>query len=55
VTRRPAEDVYAEVQAAEKAASSASEEARRVLREQRAGQLKEQWDQVKETAKRNLR
>lgn len=50
-TRRAAEDVYAEVHAADEAANSASEEARRVLRTQRAGDIKERWERFKETAK----
>jgi hypothetical protein len=54
VTRRAAEDVYAEVQAAEDATSSASEEARRVLRAQRSGQVREQWGRFKESAQSKL-
>jgi hypothetical protein len=54
VTRRSAAEVYAEVQAAEKAASSATAEARRVLREQRADQLKEGWERFRERAKSKL-
>jgi hypothetical protein len=54
VTRRAAEDVYAEVRAADEAASSASDEARRVLREQRAAGVKERLERFKDTAKSKL-
>jgi hypothetical protein len=54
VTRRPAEDVYAEVQAADKAATSASEEARRVLRAHRSDEIKERWAHFKAKAESKL-
>lgn len=54
VTRRSAEEVYAEVQGAETATGSATAEARRVLREQRASALKERLERFKETAKSKL-
>jgi hypothetical protein len=52
VTRRPAEEVLAELEAAEQAARASEKEARRLMREakkaDRAGrreQSKEQWDE----------
>jgi hypothetical protein len=48
-TRRAAHDVYAEVQATDKAASA--EEAQRTLREQRSEERKAQWERFKETVK----
>jgi hypothetical protein len=50
VTRRPAREVYAEIQAAEEAENRAEEEARRVLREQR----REQMERFKGTVKAKL-
>jgi hypothetical protein len=49
VTRRAAQDVYAELQAAQEAETTASEEARRVLREQRREERKDRWKRFKET------
>jgi hypothetical protein len=49
VTRRAAGDVYAELQAAHEAENTASEEARRVLREQRREEREDQWKRFKET------
>jgi hypothetical protein len=48
-TRRDAHDVYAEVQAADKAASA--EEAQRMLRGQRREERKAKWERFKEAAK----
>jgi hypothetical protein len=52
VTRRAAQDVYAELQAAQEAETTASEEARRVLREQRREERKDRWKRFKETVER---
>jgi hypothetical protein len=49
VTRRAAQDVYAELQAAQEAETTASDEARRVLREQRREERKDRWKRFKET------
>jgi len=49
VTRRAAQDVYAELQAAHEAESTASDEARRVLREQRREEREDQWKRFRET------
>jgi uncharacterized membrane protein len=51
VTRRPAADVYAEIQAAKDAQDAADAEARRVLREQRRAEHKEKWEQFKNKVK----
>jgi uncharacterized membrane protein len=51
VTRRPAADVYAEIQAAEAAQEAADAEARRVLREQRRTERKDKWEQFKNKVK----
>jgi uncharacterized membrane protein len=51
VTRRSAEDVYAEIQAAEAAQDAADAEARRVLREQRRAERKDKWEQFKNKVK----
>jgi hypothetical protein len=53
-TERPAEDVYAEVRAAEQAAEAADEEARRVLRAQRREDRRADWERFKETMKSKL-
>lgn len=51
VTRRPAADVYAEIQAAKAAQDAADAEARRVLREQRRTERKDKWEQFKNKVK----
>jgi uncharacterized membrane protein len=48
VIRRPAEDVYAEIQGAKEAQYAADAEARRVLRGQRRAEHKEKWEQFKD-------
>ena len=53
-TQRPAEDVYAEVGAAEQAMEAADEEARRVLRAQRREDRRADWVRFKETMKSKL-
>lgn len=53
-TQRPAEDVYAELRAADQAAEAADEEARRVLRTQRREDRKADWQRFKETMKNKL-
>jgi uncharacterized membrane protein len=47
VTRRPAADVYDEIQSAKAAQDAANAEARRVLREQRGAEHKDKWEQFK--------
>jgi hypothetical protein len=54
VTQRPAYDVYAELQAADAAEERAAQEARRVLREQRRTESKEQWERFKDSVKSKL-
>jgi uncharacterized membrane protein len=51
VTRRPAADVYAEIQGAKAAQDAADAEARRVLREQRRAEHKDKWEQFKNKVK----
>ena len=51
VTRRSAADVYAEVQSARAAQEAAEAEARRVLRDQRRAEHKDQWEQFKNKVK----
>jgi uncharacterized membrane protein len=51
VIRRPAEDVYAEIQGAKEAQYAADAEARRVLRAQRRAEHKEKWEQFKDKVK----
>jgi uncharacterized membrane protein len=51
VTRRPAIDVYDEIQSAENAQQAADQEARRVLREQRRAEHKQKWQQFKDKVK----
>jgi hypothetical protein len=52
VTRRAARDFYAELQAAQEAETTASEEARRVLREQRREEREDRWKRFKESVGR---
>jgi uncharacterized membrane protein len=54
VTRRPASDVYDEIQSAENAQQAADQEARRVLREQRRAEHKQKWQQFKDKVKSAL-
>jgi uncharacterized membrane protein len=54
VTRRPASDVYDEIQSAENAQQAADQEARRVLREQRRAEHKQKWQQFKDKIKSAL-
>jgi uncharacterized membrane protein len=61
VTRRPAEEVLAELEAAEQAARASEKEARRVMREakkaeraEKREQSKEKWDERLATLKRKL-
>jgi uncharacterized membrane protein len=54
VTRRPAYEVLAEVEAAEEAAEAAAKEARRVIREQRKGELTEKLDERITSVKKKL-
>jgi len=51
VTRRSAADVYAEVQSARAAQEAAEAEARRVLRDQRRAEHKDQWEQFRNKVK----
>jgi uncharacterized membrane protein len=51
VTRRPASDVYDEIQSAENAQHAADQEARRVLREQRRAEHKQKWQQFQDKVK----
>jgi DNA polymerase III delta subunit len=48
VTRRPAEEVLAELEAAEQAARASEKEARRVMREARKAERAEKREQSKE-------
>ena len=54
VSRRPACDVYDEIQSAENAQQAADQEARRVLREQRRAEHKQKWQQFKDKIKSAL-
>jgi uncharacterized membrane protein len=54
VTRRPASDVYDEIQSAENAQQAADQEARRVLREQRRAEHKQKWQQFTDKVKSAL-
>ena len=54
VSRRPASDVYDEIQSAENAQQAADQEARRVLREQRRAEHKQKWQQFKDKVKSAL-
>ena len=47
VTRRPAANVYDEIQSAKAAQDAADAEARRVLREQRRAEHEDKWEQLK--------
>jgi uncharacterized membrane protein len=54
ITRRPASDVYDEIQSAENAQQAADQEARRVLREQRRAEHKQKWQQFTDKVKSAL-
>ena len=47
VTRRPAADVYDEIQSAKAAQEAADHEARKLLRDQRRAEHKDKWEQFK--------
>jgi uncharacterized membrane protein len=51
VTRRSAAEVYDEIQSAKAAQDAAEADARRVLRDQRRSEHKEQWEQLKNKIK----
>jgi uncharacterized membrane protein len=51
VTRRPAVEIYDEIQSAEAAQEAADKEARRVFREQRRAEHKQTWEQFKDKVK----
>jgi uncharacterized membrane protein len=54
VTRRSAAEVYDEIQSAKAAQDAAEAEARRVLREQRRAEHKDQWEQLKNKIKSSV-